>query len=494
MKWSKRGLLLTIVVILLGAAPRLWDLKSNLQIHFDQGLHALETWNIYHQGKFTLLGHMTDTAGIFHGPIYYWLMTPAYFLGGGDPAAASIFQVALSLIGVLFLADLARGLFGEKTAIISASLYSLSYGYISYARWLSNVTPTLPISIMFFWLAWKVYNQNLRALPVSALLVSLITQLDGAIGIFLYPVLLWLIIKIHRHLKLRDWVVTLIAASLPHWPQLLFELRHNWVVTKSVLNFSANSGQGIGLSANVAINNLQLLYLELVKLTSWPIQIPVIVLGIAGLIALWRWRYLPAVKFVFLSSLIFILSLSLYQRGAIMFFLIPVWGLVTIAFAWVLTKFPKWLTILFLTVILATNLFHWQDFLIPSFALTPIGTFNLITNQDRKRSVDWIYRQADGKPFALWIYTIPYYLDQPWIYYFDWYGKSKYGYLPIKTGGFSPGDIDAGTLIFDIYEPDDNRPQRLQSWLQEVENNFGPTTATFASNDARVEQRGKMRP
>jgi len=464
------------LIILVGLIPRLWQLPQNLQIHYDQGLHSLAVWNIWHDHKLSLLGHPTDVDGIFHAPIYYWLMVPAYFLGGGDPAAASVFQILLDAFGVVFLFLLARDLFDSKTGYFAALLYSVSYGYAGYARWLSNVTPAFPFSALFFWLLYKVWCGQSRLVPVTLLIASIITEFNGAIGVFLFPVILWVLIS-RKLLSKINYFWSFILFILPHLPLLAFELRHNFVISKAVLNFNGNSSAGLGFSLSVVERNLQVLYTQLYHLTSYSLPVLTFLLVIASVI-------LVRQKFLVGSIVIFILGLSLYQRGALQFFFVPVFGLFTIIFAQTLTKLPK----IIIFIIIAINVYHWKYFLVPHHNLTPIGTANLITNQDRKNVTDFIYQTAAGRPFAVWIYTIPYFLDEPWTYYFTWYGNDRYKYLPIRTGGFSPNDLPANTLFFAIYEPDWNRPPRLSSWQDEVNKNFGPRLASYRSHDAVVEE------
>jgi|SRR3989344_2257350 len=463
------------LIILLGLIPRLWQLPQNLQIHYDQGLHSLAVWNIWHDHKLSLLGHPTDVDGIFHAPIYYWLMVPAYAAGGGDPAAASIFQILLDAAGVVFLFLLARDLFDSKTGYLAALLYSVSYGYAGYARWLSNVTPAFPFSALFFWLLYQVYQNRVRYLPITLFVASLITQFNGAIGVFLYPIILWVLIS-RKLLSKINYFWSFILFILPHLPLLAFELRHNFVITRAVLNFSGSSSAGLGFSLPVLLHNLQILYTQLYHLTSYSIPVITSLLLVAAIFI--------RRPFLLGSIIIFILGLSLYQRGALQFFFVPVFGLFTIIFAKTLAKLPK----IIIFIVIAVNVYHWKYFLIPHHNLTPIGTANLITNVDRKNVTDFIYRTAAGRPFAVWIYTIPYFLDEPWTYYFTWYGNNRYKYLPVRTGSFSPNDIPENTLFFAIYEPDWIRPVRLASWQEEVGKNFGPERASYRSNDAIVEE------
>jgi 4-amino-4-deoxy-L-arabinose transferase-like glycosyltransferase len=485
---TTREYLLIILIAVLGLFPRLWRVTADLQIHFDQGLHSLAIWNIWANGDLSLLGHQTDTDGIFHGPIYYWFMTPSYMISGGDPAGASIFQSLLNMAAIVFLASLAKSLFDSRTALISSILYSVSYGYASYSRWLSNVTPTLPFSIIFFWLLYKIYCGKSKFLPWAGLTASLVTQFDGAVGFFLYPLLVWVILSQKIKTSWKVWFYFTLATFLPHLPSLIFELRHGFVITNSVLKLSSSSSHGIGISLSVLKSNFIILIKELFHLTTYPYHSLIYVLLILAGIFFFK-ETKKQRNFLFFSISLPFLSLSLYQRGAVSFFFMPLFPLFTIIFARTLLRLPKllaWVVICFLILI---NIYQWKNFVIPTHALTPIGTFNLITNKDRKMIVDWIYKDANGKPFAIWIYTIPYFLDDPWIYYFEWYGFNKYGYKPEKSSGFSPQDLKEAQIFYNIYEPDDNQPTKLSSWLHEAEKNFGLVKRSFISNDARVERR-----
>ncbi len=487
---NRQQLLVIFCIILLGFIPRTWNLFENLQIHFDQGLHSLAIWNIWHEGKLSLLGHQTDTDGIFHGPLYYWLMIPAYVLGRGDPAAASLFQITLEAVSLFFLASLARKLFNFKVALLTVFLYSISYGYASYARWLSNITPTFPFSIIFAWIVYHIYQGRIKFLPLAAFFASLITQMDGAIGVFLYPILVWVTLQKNNLIKL-NWKIlsiSLISLIIPHIPLLFFELRHNFVVTHSILRLSGSGSQGIGISTSILSRNFTTLFVELFHLLSYPLSFVTSIILIITAVVLVLRRH-PSQTFLTSYILIFFFSLSLYQRGAAPFFFVPLFPLISVLFARTLLLLPRLLFwILFITIV-GLNVYEWRNFLVPHHALTPIGTFNIITNQDRKNIVDRIYISAAGRLFAVWIYTIPYHLDDPWLYYFVWYGQARYGYLPLRTGGFSPGDLPKGTLFYNIYEPDDNQPIRLSLWLDEVTRNFGNVDFKYSSNDAITERR-----
>ena len=96
---------------------RSYHLSSDLLFHRDQGLHSLSIWQIWHEGKLSLLGHPSDVDGLFHAPIYYWLMLPVYALSGGDPAVASLFQIGLEALSLPFLFIALKRLFNSKASL-----------------------------------------------------------------------------------------------------------------------------------------------------------------------------------------------------------------------------------------------------------------------------------------------------------------------------------------------------------------------------------------
>src|SRR3989344_8740174 len=86
--------------LLLAAAffVRVYRLDALLGFYYDQGRDALVIWRLWHEGKFFLIGPITGLAGIFLGPLYYYLIAPFYLIGGGNPVAPAIFLAFLSTL------------------------------------------------------------------------------------------------------------------------------------------------------------------------------------------------------------------------------------------------------------------------------------------------------------------------------------------------------------------------------------------------------------
>src|SRR3989339_1471952 len=82
--WKMKKILL-IAILALALFLRTYRVADFLGFWFDQGRDAKVVWDIWHSGKLTLIGPTTGIEGIFLGPFYYYLITPAYILGGGNP-------------------------------------------------------------------------------------------------------------------------------------------------------------------------------------------------------------------------------------------------------------------------------------------------------------------------------------------------------------------------------------------------------------------------
>ncbi len=474
-----------IGVIALAAILRLWRLPTDLLLHRDQGLHALGAWALWHEHNFKLLGHPTDVDGIFHGPFYYILISIPYFLGKGDPAVPAIFQVLVEVATLPFLYLGLTKLFNRQTAKLALIFYAVSHLLIGYSRWLNNVPPILPVAnLLIYFVSFQLKQWSTKRFFVLGLLTGLIAQLDGAMAFSLVPALLFVF---RKNLNPKTIFVFLSAFFIPSLPQLAFELRHDWVTLRAILNLF-QGGDGFHLSLQPIFQSLRSFLEQIQFLLMYKFHALSVVLFCVSIYSL-RHSFKTTYAFALSLFIIPVLTYGLLHRGAIGFFFIYTWPLMLGVIGFAILRFPKIISVLITIFIIGVNMYFNQSLLLPSQGLTPIGTSNLTTLQDRKNIIDWIYEQSDRQSFAIWSYTLPYFQDYPWTYTFLSYGQQKYGYLPEKTGSFSPNDLRQAKFFFNVYEPDYDKPENLVVWLKEVEKNFGPVKGTFKSNDLTVELR-----
>ncbi len=473
-----------ILMMFLFIVLRFWRLQSDLLFHRDQGLHAIDTWQIWHDHKLRLLGQPTDVDGIFHGSLYYHLLSIPYFLSHGDPFAAVSFQIVIELISLPFLYLGVTKLFDKKTARLSLFFYTISHLLIGYSRWLNNVPPILPAAnFLIYLLSLQLKSWSSKRFFLIGLITGLVAQLDGAMAFSLVPTLLFIF---RKKLNFTTTLLFVFGILIPAIPQLLFEVRHNFVITHAIINLFRHKNQGINLSPLPFIQSLSAAWTQVGFLLSYKFLILSLFLLSFGIFNLHKTSKATRVL-VWSYFLIPVLTYGFLHRGAIGFFFIYTWPLILAVVSFGILNLPTSISTLFVVLIVFIN-FYWNiSLLSPNSGLTPIGTSNLTTLQDRKNIIDCVYQKAQGKQFSTWFYVLPYFQDYPWTYMFNWYGKNKYGYLPEKTGSFSPNDLKQSQYFFAIYEPDYDQPENLNKWLTEVNKNFGSSVGSCQSHDLMVE-------
>lgn len=488
----RKSFFLLFLILALAIFLRVYNVPSTLLFHFDQGYHGLAIKQIWEQKRIALLGHKTDVEGVFHGSAFYYLMLPFYLVSFWNPAGVSFLLGFLDGLSVIFIFLIGRRLFGRKVGFLSSLLYATSYSVVSYSRWLSNVTLIPFFSSVFFYLLVRAEEQNLLFFLLACFFAGLVIQLNGAIGFFFLPLLVLFAFFLRKKFFAQKKYLagSMVVFLLPSLPLVLFDLRHNFLVSRSILRLFFQEGN-LGFSLARAFKNLTLLETEIVNLFSY--QFPLVSLILVSLVVLATLRTFAKrqkgrrkLKLICLFNLVPFLGLVFYQGGIHGFFIMGLLPVLVIFFSWGLIFWGKkgFLRLPIFVLVLAIiflNLYRWRGFLKPGFNLVPIGTRNLITLNDRKEAIDFMYQKAGGQPFKTLIYIIPYFQEQPWDYVFSWYGKAKYSYLPDPQA--------AKTFV--IYEPDYDFSYRLDSWLGKIEEDHGGQISVFKSHDLTVEERQK---
>src|SRR5258708_7933885 len=233
-------------VLLVSILLRWYMLPQNLFFGFEQGRDAQIIINIYQKHDFKLVGPKTDLAGIFHGAYYYYLLLPAYVLSHGNSLVGSFFLIVLSSLTAVIGYFFGRDVFGSaKAAALTSVLIAVSYEYIIYARWLSNVTPAIPLIFLCFWLLWKYHLRPQKAsLFVSAVVAAVCAAQFEVVLVLLFG---WVFVCLFalRIIRWPSWKAVLAAiliSGLIFAPHVLFNFRNQNIMVKSMIGFVTGNG------------------------------------------------------------------------------------------------------------------------------------------------------------------------------------------------------------------------------------------------------------
>ncbi len=149
--------LLLSVIILLAIFLRVYRTNELLWFFYDQGRDALVIWEFIKNGKPFLIGPITGLVGIYRGPFYYYLISPAYFISNGNPGGAAAFLGFLNALGLIIVFALGSKI-SRWVGLVAAFLGAVSFNWIRNDRWLSNPSPISffgPLALLLIYLSIK---------------------------------------------------------------------------------------------------------------------------------------------------------------------------------------------------------------------------------------------------------------------------------------------------------------------------------------------------
>ncbi len=378
----------------------------------------------------------------------------------------------------------------DLLGLILSVLFLMTPGFFYSSRYSWSANP-MPFMTTFYFLSLiSIINKPTTLNSFMAGLISgLSMQIEAAFGVLFFPFLVMLYLI--KRPRIRYFLTTLAVFLATLIPQLVFELRHDFLMTKTFFNevlgkstilgeklslyqtFTSHITSFLGGINNILIENSQ-------------ISSSIFLIAIIYLIyRIYKRKLATLYLNTFFLAFFFILFAFIFY----MFYHYPLKG-------WYLLGLH--IPFLFIFGVFLVDLFSLKKWFISigaSLFLTAI-IINIILSQMRfipkntDRSSDpsnirnemeeiaFIYKYANGDGFRAYNY-MPSVYDFPYQYLYWWMGNKKYGYHPntltyldnvpkyiVSNEKFldkkrAPKDID---LIFLLIEPDENLERRA-AWL-----------------------------
>jgi 4-amino-4-deoxy-L-arabinose transferase-like glycosyltransferase len=462
-KKLKREYILLGIILLLGLFVRVYRIDKILGFYFDQGRDAQVIWDLFHKGKFFLIGPTTGIEGIFRGPWYYWLIAPFYFLGNGNPVWPSVFLSLTTIVSAFLAYKIGEEISGKTAGIMAAVITSFSYYLVYASRWLSNPTPMLLISMSLIYSMLLAMKKKWWAFPLIGFLVGQAMQFGSAAEVFYIPAVFIFLLSQRKKLNLKILLLFGVAFIIPFLPQIMFDFKHQHILFNNIKKFLFEE-ESFKMSFWEIIKIRLPFYYDVFTSKIWPgegkLLQPFLILAVFALVAkfkeLWQKKGFRILLLMFFSPLIGMLFFqgnygNVYDYYFTGYYLIFV--LIFSILLSVLSKNTLWKIVLFLFFFffLGINLPLVRNYII---AGTDGPTTIALENQ--KQAIDWIYKDAEGKEFNVDVYVPPV-IPHAYNYLFTWLGTTKYNQLP-KEENIS--------LLFTLYEEDPPHPERLEAWMK----------------------------
>lgn len=515
-KIIKNEVIILGLIILLGFILRLIYFNA-ITFGYDQGRDAFEAISILKNFDIKIIGPTTDITGLFHGPLYWYIISPFYFIAGGNPDFPRLIMIILNLVNVILIYWFAMTIFGKNKIIgyTSALLMAASFESTQYARWLSNPPLALITIAVFAYGVWLVFiNKKSTGLLImlSAWSMSINFQFFLVYhGVFIVTGLIWLYIKNKKelfHTFKTKWY-WLFIPFIFFLPFIISELKFKFQGLRAMMQFFVKTGGGDVTIFSKLFNFYISIYKNVSHLLSGGNtafgQILLIFLIITSvylykkkaelkkpLIFLWVWFLSPMIIYpveknnsYFLNignlyPLIMIISLSLYYLSGR------------------LSKLKIYLITGILILIFSGNFYQ-----ILKFNKTGESLFSVQMGQilnDEKRVIDYIYQESKGKQFSINTVTNPFFVNTAWSYLFDWYGRSVYQRMPVWLGYDQKGTFGShvvyetrkgniGMELYVIYEPFQGMPKYYVNGYSHYEDSRSKIVETKKIGGFLIERR-----
>ena len=236
-----RLLLLLLVIILAFIFIRQYKYYDLLTCGQDQGVHLMETWQIFTTKKITLLGVASDLKvdgrEFYSGPIIHYVALPFLIIFGWDQYSISHLMTALGLVASFFVFWVLRTKYKKTiTGLLFLILYAFSPLIVHTDRLFWAPSFMFPISTAIIGLLLLLAKDN----KYQSITLFIIGFLLGAGLQIHYPfvfaaiaTLVWL--KVINKTNFINLLIITAGFVIGFLPIIIFELRHQFYNTQTVL-------------------------------------------------------------------------------------------------------------------------------------------------------------------------------------------------------------------------------------------------------------------
>lgn len=229
-----------LIILLLGLLFRTYKLDVFYPWGHDQDLFAWIAKDILVNHHFRLIGQETSIIGVFIGPLFYYLIALSFAIFKMNPLSAAFITTVISLITIYSIYWVFSKFFSQSVGLIGAFLYAVSPGTVFLDRWVVPTQPTILWSVWFLYVLFSILKGNFQILIPLSILIGLIWHVHIAFIplLILIPVAFFLSDKkpqIYKY-SLRAIFISLLILLSFLSPFFLFEIRHDFQQTKSLIN------------------------------------------------------------------------------------------------------------------------------------------------------------------------------------------------------------------------------------------------------------------
>jgi hypothetical protein len=471
----KKELLILYLIIFIGAFLRLQGVFTNsFAFTYDVGRDMLAVRDIVVNHKIPLIGAIvggnsaSDLPGIFYGPWWYYFLTPFFVLSSGNPQGIALAMALIGIVTIVLGFVFGRRLGGMILGLTIALLMSTSSTLIALSAqiWNPDIAPLFVMLILLILINIFKGSKSLLNYFFLGLLLAFCMDIQIIFGIFLsLGIILSLIFIQNRKISIKKVLFFILGSLVIFAPRIVFELRHQLLMTKALLAFflKGNSLTTQSSLLSTVGNRLSVFFDQFSSTLALGNRIlggTILLFTILTIILLYKKADKQIKNFIktsLITIVVFIFGTIFISHDIWPHYLVglPIFYIFLFGVSLYLLGKKLLNNLIPIIIVVVVFLINLNPIALKGSLTKPLWEGDASVYRNQVAVTNYVYEQAKGKDFKYVVYTPPLY-DYTYQYLFLWYGPKKYHYLPLKQS----------KLAFFILEPDLQLPSRLIDWLK----------------------------
>jgi hypothetical protein len=439
-----------IAIIALGLFLRLLPDSHRLIWSYDQARDSFVMREMISSLDLKLIGPQTEHWGLFHGPLYYYLLAPFYFISKGN-VGLPVFVMTLvtysSTIPIFLLVNKISK--SNLAATISLFIFSLSYQFIEYSRWLSNFTISIPLLCWSYYFYYLILNDRKEKKHFFLLGLTTGLAIQGELFLMSLALIVTIILVLIRT-DFKNLLFYAIGGLTGVFPLVISEIRFDFRGTKILFEQVLGSGIKDAVSLKSALygylNHVGLTSSQTVSSINYSVGVIFFILILFS-----SFKYISNLnekesKTVFIWLVSILLShLILFKFGYVdavfldMGLAILIVVLTALAIFY-LNKINRLFSFLVLFIFAIFQLNNYNKYVLGD---KPFDKYNFIqepsTLADKEQILDAIYNFAGDKPFTFSVIGTPFGVRTVWASVYEIYLMDHSVQVPLWYGYYAEG-------------------------------------------------------
>ncbi|MBN1169251.1 hypothetical protein JXA63_05165 [Candidatus Woesebacteria bacterium] len=452
-----------LATIVLGLMLRLLPDTHEIIWSYDQARDSFVMREMIANLDVKLIGPQTEIYGLFHGPLFYYLIGPFLYISKGEVGLAVLVMTLLTYSSIIPLSLLAYKITKNKLSILLTILiFSISYQFIEYARWISNVSVAIPFLAWTYFFYYQVLSKTDSKLNYYLLGISVGLASQGELFLLSLAGIIFLFLIANKK-SIKQIFLYGVGGATGIFPLLVSELRFKFRGLSFIGDILLNPS--VGSDLNVILN----IYLEHIGLT-----IAQVVGGV---------NYLMAYSVLFVLALcfykLFLSNLSSIKRNTLLTFILTILlshlslfflslvnnpfldmeiaVLLILLLSLLITKLferSKFTAYLVIGLIVILQFNNYKKFVIDNRPLDHFGFIQESSTLSHKEQIlDRIYTYTDGRDFTFVSIGTPYGVRTVWASVFEIYSRNNSKRIP-KWYGYHANGYPGEDILEIAQEPE----------------------------------------